>query len=69
MEANESVRKQQNRVNASRKVDISSIKEFAASMPDCALKEILLSEETELDIQTFLARFPLYLKLSENPHK
>jgi hypothetical protein len=38
-------------------------------MPDCALKEILLNEESELDIQTFLARFPLYLKLSEKLHK
>lgn len=50
---------------ASAKVDIRKLKEFAFNelTMKCSLKEILLSESDELEVQTFLARLPIWLRL------
>ena len=49
------------------KVNIRKLKSFAfAQLPkDCVLREILISEEDELDVSIFLARLPVWLKLSK----
>jgi hypothetical protein len=49
------------------KISIRKLKDFAfAQLPkDWPLREILLSEEDELDIYVFLARLPVWLKLSK----
>ena len=49
-----------------KKVVIRKLKEFAfEKLPkNWPLREILLSEEDELDIHVFLARFPIWLRLS-----
>lgn len=45
-------------------IDMTPVKRFAAErLPDCPLRDILLLEEDKLDAQTFLARFPVWLKL------
>ena len=48
------------------KINIRRLKDFAFTrLPkDWALREILLSEEDELDIHIFVARLPVWLKLS-----
>ncbi|MEM3697092.1 MAG: hypothetical protein QXQ94_06285 [Candidatus Bathyarchaeia archaeon] len=48
------------------RVSIKKLKEFAIyKLPkNSALREILISEENELDINVFLARLPVWLKLS-----
>jgi hypothetical protein len=48
------------------KVDMTRLKAFAMEkLPqDWPLREILLSESNDLDISTFLARLPVYLKLA-----
>lgn len=48
------------------KVNLSRLKTFALEkLPkDWPLREILLAENEEIDVSTFLARLPLYLKLS-----
>lgn len=53
-------------VMAKTKVNIQKLKNFAFTrLPKpFALREILLSEEDELEVSIFLARLPLYLKLS-----
>jgi hypothetical protein len=47
-------------------VNIKKLKEFVLEkLPkNSALREILISEEDELDINVFLARLPVWLKLS-----
>ena len=47
-------------------VNISKLKNFAISkLPfGSPLREVLVSEDRELDVNTFLARLPLYLRLS-----
>ena len=48
------------------RVNISKLKNFAISkLPfGSPLREVLVSEDRELDVNTFLARLPLYLKLN-----
>ena len=47
------------------KVDMTRLKAFAMELPqDWPLREILLSESNDLDMSTFLARLPVYLKLA-----
>ena len=47
------------------KVNISKLKKFILeNFPkDSVILQVLLSEDDELDIHTFLARLPVYLKL------
>lgn len=47
-------------------LNIQRLKEFALTkLPrDSALREILLAETKEIDISTFLARLPIWLRLS-----
>jgi hypothetical protein len=47
-------------------VNIKKLKEFAIhKLPkNSVLRDILISEEDELDINIFLARLPVWLKLS-----
>jgi len=47
------------------KINIRKLKNFAFDdLPkDWPLREILLSEDDELDVSTFLARLPLWLNL------
>jgi len=47
-------------------VNIQKLKEFALEkLPkNSALREVLISEEDKLDITIFLARLPVWLKLS-----
>lgn len=49
-----------------KKVDIHKLKNFALNKipKDWPLREILISENDELDVSVFLARVPLWLKLS-----
>jgi len=49
-----------------KRVNISKLKNFAISkLPfGSPLREVLVSEDRELDVNTFLARLPLYLKLN-----
>jgi len=51
---------------ASNMIDISKLRNFAANeLPlGSPLREVLVSEDSELDVKTFLARLPLYLRLS-----
>ena len=47
-----------------RKVNLQPLKVFALNLPpNSALREILLLEDDELDVHTFLARMPIWLKL------
>jgi hypothetical protein len=47
------------------KVNIIPLKNFASELPDGPLKSILLSElEQEMDANTFIARFPIWMKLA-----
>lgn len=48
------------------KVNICALKKFAwEQLPNnWPLREILLTESDEIDISTFLARLPVYLRLS-----
>lgn len=48
------------------KIDIRKLKQFAfIQLPkDWALREILLTENEEIDVSTFLARLPVWLQLS-----
>jgi len=48
-------------------VNIQKLKKFALEkLPkNSALREVLISEEDKLDITVFLARLPLWLKLSQ----
>lgn len=40
---------------------------FAAErLPECPLKELLLLEDDKVDVHTFLARLPLWLRLTKN---
>jgi len=52
-------------LNGSRStVNISKLKNFALKLPlGSPLRDILISEESKLSAQTFLARLPIYLKL------
>lgn len=55
------------KANQSRgKVDVRALKSFAfEKLPKgWPLREILLSDEDELDVNVFLARLPLWLRLS-----
>jgi len=47
------------------RINIRKLKDFAfAQLPrDWPLREILLSEEDELEIYTFLARMPIWLRV------
>jgi len=47
------------------KVNIKKLKDFAyKSLPEnWPLREILLSDNEEIDVQTLLARLPIWLKL------
>jgi hypothetical protein len=49
------------------KVNIQRLKKFALDeLPDCPLREILLSEVSdEMPISTFLIKVPIWLKLSK----
>jgi hypothetical protein len=48
------------------KIDLSDLKKFALErLPaNCPLREVLLAEGDEVEISTFLARLPVYLRLS-----
>ena len=47
-----------------RKVNLQPLKSFALNLPlNSALREILLLEDDELDVHTFLARMPVWLRL------
>ncbi len=50
----------------SAKVNIKKLKEFALDkLPkNNALREVLISEEDELDIKIFMARLPVWLRLN-----
>jgi hypothetical protein len=50
-----------------RKVNLTDLKAFASEKlhQDWPLRQILLDESQELDIPTFLARLPVYLRLSK----
>jgi hypothetical protein len=50
------------------KVDISQLKEFAyQNIPsDWPLRDILLAQNDEVDVTTFLACLPIYLQLSRS---
>lgn len=49
------------------KVNIQKLKSFALEeLPECPLREILLAESSdEIDIPTFLARLPIWLRLAK----
>jgi len=49
------------------RVNIQKLKNFALEeLPDCPLREILLAESSnEVDIPTFLARMPIWLRLAK----
>jgi hypothetical protein len=49
------------------KINISKLKQFALESlrPNSVLRDILLSQDDELEIQIFLARLPLFLELSK----
>jgi len=45
-------------------INIKPLKIFALNkLPNCSLRYLLLIEEEKLDVQTFLARMPIWLKL------
>ena len=47
-----------------RKVNLQPLKAFALKLPsNSTLREILLLEDDELDVHTFLARMPIWLRL------
>ena len=48
------------------RIKINALKEFASQrLPrNAPLREVLLSEEDELEVDVFLARLPIWLKLS-----
>jgi len=47
-----------------RVIEIRKLKDFALKLPpNSILREILLLEDDELDVHTFLARMPIWLKL------
>jgi hypothetical protein len=50
----------------SAKVNIEKLKEFALDkLPrNSALREVLISEEDELDVKIFMARLPVWLRLN-----
>lgn len=46
------------------KVDIRTLKEFAFQrLPDCALRDVLLAEQDFLNVDEFLTKMEIYLKL------
>lgn len=47
------------------KINISRLKDFAlAKLPkDWVVRGLILSEENEMDVDVFLVRLPVYLKL------
>jgi len=47
-------------------VNIRNLKEFATKQlpKDSALREVLLKEPEEIEVNEFLARLPLYLQLA-----
>lgn len=53
-------------LGANRVVDISRLKDFVdGRLPvGSPLREVILCEDCELDLNTFLARLPVWLKLS-----
>lgn len=53
-------------MSKARKVDIRRLREFAfTQLPkNSALRDILLAENREIDASTFLARVPIWLRLS-----
>jgi hypothetical protein len=59
-------RLQQRRTSES-KVDISPLKKFAfEEIPEnWPLKDILLAQNDEIEVSTFLARLPLFLQLNK----
>lgn len=47
-----------------KKLDITPLIKFAAELPEGPLKSVLLSEiDGEMDVTTFLARYPVWLRL------
>lgn len=47
-------------------IDVRPLKQFAyEKLPESPLKEILLIEDDILDIDAFLARLPIWLRLSK----
>jgi len=45
-------------------INIKPLKIFALNkLPNCSLKYLLLIEDEKLDVQTFLARMPVWLRL------
>ena len=48
------------------RIKMKALKEFASQrLPrNAPLREVLLSEEDELEVDVFLARLPIWLKLS-----
>ena len=47
-----------------KKVSLTSLKAFAETLPhDWPCREILMAESEELDVSTFLARLPVWLRL------
>ena len=48
-----------------KKIDMVKLKEFALTMPDSQLRDLLLSENPTLDALTFIARIPIWLKLAQ----
>jgi hypothetical protein len=52
--------------NSNGTIDISKLKGFAVDRlrHGSVLREVLITEDSQMDIHTFLARLPLYLRLS-----
>ena len=48
-------------------IDISKLRAFASNLPDCSLREVLITEASdEIEIPIFLARLPIWLRLSKS---
>jgi hypothetical protein len=48
------------------KISVRRLRDFATQLPiDLPLRDILLAEEDEIPVSTFLARLPVWLQLSK----
>jgi hypothetical protein len=58
-------------LNFGDKIDISRLKNFATNelRAGSVLREVLMTEESEISVNTFLTRLPLYLRLSRLEEK
>lgn len=57
--------------NSNGTIDTSRLKDFAIDrLPHgSVLREVLITQESQMDVRTFLARLPLYLRLSRVEEK